>query len=269
LPDKAVRLGQLITNPRKPAEIVGNGPLEIPDSPTHLEERTEEDVVFQKMIGRAAGLGFSAAVLSYLPFGIAGDTQRGTGYQYEIKKVHETVFRPSNSYVQQSVFQSDVLKYLAENGYRKSIYMIVGIRVGCDAIVTHSRDSKMGGKLSATVPGASLGIPVDLGVKAQLTQKETTFEQKRIPDSFVFAYRLREIRYFKKTKSTRDLEFARGADLHDLHGGTSIRHYTSSETIYLGTPDEIEIDGISGRDYEEDEDDSNIIGGCVIVPAEE
>ena len=61
-------------------------------------------------------------------------------------------------------------------------------------------------------------------------------------------------------------EFTKGADLHDLHGRhipVSIKPPTS--TVVVGIEDEIEIDGISGADFEEDEDDSMIIDGCVVV----
>ena len=44
----------------------------------------------------------------------------------------------------------------------------------------------------------SIGIPVDLGAKFRKGGTNLTYEGKQIPDSFVFAYRLREIRYFKK-----------------------------------------------------------------------
>ena len=88
------------------------GPLE-----TKITGRHEEDVVFQKRMGGSIGLGFSAAVLSLLPFGVSDTKQKETIHQYEIKKVEEQMFFPRSMYVQQSILQPEVLSHLAQHRY--------------------------------------------------------------------------------------------------------------------------------------------------------
>jgi len=229
-----------------------------------LEESHEEDVKVTKEISRAAGLGFSANVLSLFPFGIAGDTNHGTGHKWEIKRVDEKSFRPSRLYVQQSVFQPDVLSYLAEKSYRKSLYMIVGVRIGRDAKITHTKTREVGGNFNATVPLTPAGVPADLAGKLYGSKHEDIYERKSIPGSFVFAYRLREIRYIKKINIVKDIDYTKKADLHNLHAKVIHRSITREPT-YIGTADEIEVKGISGADFEEDRDDTTIVDGCVIV----
>jgi len=270
-PDTAIRLGQLITNPRKPTEYLANGALTIGPQERVVDSGTKEDFVFRKQREREFGIGFSAAVLSLLPFGMDGDRHRNTAHHFKIKTVEEQMFLPSREYVQKSVLQQEVLDRLARHWYRKSLYMIVGIRVAYGgAEVIHETKYGNGGKLSVTVPGGLTGIPVDLGVNFKAKAIDDSYERKCISSSFVFAYRLREIRYFKNTKSIKDVEFTKGAELHDLHATTmskSSLHMSpaAGEPAYRGAVDEIIIDGITEGDFEEDKDDSMIVDGCVMV----
>ena len=75
-PDTAIRLGQLITDPRDPAESLANGPLTIESLGTVVDSGTKRDYVFRKQRERELGIGFSAAVWSLLPFGLEGDFSR-------------------------------------------------------------------------------------------------------------------------------------------------------------------------------------------------
>ena len=182
-----------------------------------FEEQQMEDVVFHKKIERSAGLSFSTTVLSLLPFGIATDTKNNMSYKYEIKRVDEKVFRPSPLYVQKSMLQPEVLGYLAERRYRQSVYMIVGIRIGRDAKITNGHEVEAGGDVDITVPGAATGIPVDLSAGVHVRRAEEMGQRRHIPDSFVFAYRLREIRYRKKKGTWEATQYTTGAELAHLH----------------------------------------------------
>jgi hypothetical protein len=146
-PDTAIRLGQLITDPRQPADSLQRAPLEIGPEETTMDSH-EHNVISQTHADSSFDIGLSAAVLSLLPFGLAGDKNRNTTYRYEIKKVEGRMFLPSPEYVSRSVLQPEVLHYLARHRYRKSLYMIVGIRVGFNAEFTHERKYKRGGHLN-------------------------------------------------------------------------------------------------------------------------
>jgi hypothetical protein len=206
-------------------------------------------------------------VLSLLPFAIAGDSKRNRSYKYEIKTVDEKLFRPSPLYVQKSMLQPEVLTYLAERGYRKSVYMIVGIRIGRDAKISYGRDIDTHGHVSVTAPGAVTGIPIDLSGEVHAKRAQEMGQEQRIREPFVFAYRLREIRYWKKTKIWKDHAYTRGAELANLDSGESIATIVPEpEVKYVGTEDEIEVEGIAGMDFIEDEEDTRSEDGCIIVP---
>jgi hypothetical protein len=253
-------------DPRQPAEILGPGPLPIEEEEMRLENSEKENVAFSKAITKSIGLGFSAAILSVLPFGIKGDRQSGTAHHYEIKRVEERVFRPSPSYVHQSVLQPEVLSFLATKVYRKRVYMVVGVRIGHDAVIIHERGKEIGGKFSASAPGFATGIPVDLAAKIDARRRNDLYQREHLPDSFVFAYRLREIRYFKKSKRTQDISYIKDADLlHDIRSNKVSPRPVIPETKYIGSADEIEIDGIAGVDLREEVENADIVDGCIIV----
>lgn len=224
------------------------------------------DIVFQKQIRKTLDLGFSAAVLSLLPFGLSGENQTDRTHRYEIERVEERFFQPTPSYVRKSVSQPEVLAYLSKHKYRKSLFMIVGIKIGFNARITHSKSNALKTGVDATVPGALTGIPVDLTGDFGFQSMGNCYEQKVIPNTFVFAYRLREVRYFKAHGLTTDTEYTKGAELHDLH---TPRNYSSSpglqEPNYSGVEDEIEIEGLACEDYEEDDFDSEVLDNCILV----
>ena len=72
----------------------------------------KDDVEVTKEIGHAAGLGFSVNVFKFASLQYCGGHESRTSHKREIEKVVEKIFRPSRLYVQQSLFQPDVLRKL-------------------------------------------------------------------------------------------------------------------------------------------------------------
>ena len=267
LPETAIRLGQLIVDPRKPWESLQDNILEIDRSDTTTEVQVEEDFVFQKDSERKFDIGFSAAVLNLLPFGFGGETQKGESHQFIIQKVESRTFRPSRHYVRMSVLQPEVLRYLARHHYNKSLFMIVGIKIGFNGEIKRFKKSKKGGSLNASqpLPSSLSPLPLDFGVTFGQKKMTHYYESRRILSSFVFAYRLREVRYYKSSFS--DFDFTKGAELHCLYttvSSISVRPVVKEPT-YVGKEDEVDIDGLFKSDFEEDEIDTRVVDGCIMV----
>jgi hypothetical protein len=227
----------------------------------------EKDTIFQTSSQNNLNIGFSASVSQLLPFTIAGGKRSSTNHRYEIQKVESQIFYPTQTYVRNTVAQPQVLKYLAEHKYHKSLFMIVGIKVGYDGQITQETKRKSGPQFNISVPSSLTGIiPLDFGAKFRIVRGIKRYQQKVLP-SFVFAYRLREIRYFKRDGSTRQTEYTKGAVLHGLDSDISLvaEQTGDHEPNFLGVEDEIEIQGLAGEDFAEDEDDSMIIDGFIMV----
>ena len=265
-PETAIRLGQLITDPRKPEERLDSTPLAIDAKERVFSGPTKHDVLYEKEINKDSGLGFSATVLSFLPFSIGGDKGTGTTHRFQIKKVEEKFFDPSADYVHKSVLQPAVLGYLAKNGYRKSLYMIVGIRTGHDATIEHGKSSKVGGNVNISISGAPIGVPVDVGANATISRDNKVQEHLSIPNEFVFAYRLREVRYFKNKQSVVTTLHTKQADLHDLNAPKVAPKIKEATQSFHGTADEIVVEGIAAKDLIITRGEGiKVIDGCVMV----
>ena len=78
---------------------------------------------------------------------------------------------------------------------------------------------------------------------------------------------MREIRYSKRSGYIKQHEFVKGANLHDAHGQRLIHSGEGTKILeeFIGVEQELEINGIFGTDFEEDEDDSMIIDNCMII----
>ena len=164
--------------------------------------KPEMGVVFERRTGRSYSAGFSVSVMSLLPFSLAGRRSESQTHRYEIEKVEERMFVPSENYVRQSMLQAEVLHYLAKYRYRKSIYMVVGTKVAIGGKISYTTEYDGDANLAATLPGVAVGIPAEVGGKISAGMLNHRNEQKEITGAFVFAYRLREIRIHKRRGSS-------------------------------------------------------------------
>ena len=194
-PEIRIRLGQLIADPRKPDEYLGDGPLPPGPKDTKIAGRMEERIIYDSKNARNVDLGFSASVLSTLPFKLGGDKQKSNDSRLEINSAEEQLFVPSDTYVLNSIKQPKVLRALAESGYSKSVFMLVGLKIASAGSITHEMKRGGGGGFDVTVPGAIIGGSVHVGAEAKINMTSGVLQKKTVSYPFVFAYRLREIRY--------------------------------------------------------------------------
>ena len=138
-----------------------------------------------------------------------------------------------------------------------------------DSEITHSQQREHAGGIKATVPGSLVGIPLDLGADTRLENDKRFTQKMHLSNAFVFAYRLRKIRYSRSRAAARAIEYPKG-NLYQFGGpDPAPRKETTSETnpdiIYKGVQNEIGRVSVPDFDYEEDEADTRIVDGCIIV----
>lgn len=260
-----VRLGQLIHDPRHPAERVGREPLEFGPGDTVHELCTETNFTYAQLTHRRFDIGLGATIMSFLPFGIRGQYSASDGKLFEIERVESRLLEPSDSYVQKTLTKPSVREYLAAKYYKKPLYMIVGVKVGRNARILQGRFNLTGGTVSADVPISLSGIPVDPSVDASITTSRFQGVQRQLPDSFVFAYRLREVRYSIKVHlSQLGRTLTRGARLHSFDSSGFMAD--AEEGLEENGPSEVEFDGLSESDaVTENILGGNVVGGCLLV----
>ena len=263
--DTMVRLGQLIDDPRRPDERVGREPLEFgPDDKVH-KLSSETNFTFIQAANRVWDIDIGATIMSFLPFGIRGHYSATSGKLFEIERIDSQSLDPSDDYVERSLRKPSVREYLAAYRYQKPLYMIVGIKVGRNARIIQGRFSKVRGKVSVDVPGYLGGIPVDPKVELGVGTSRLHGVKRDVLESFVFAYRLREVRYSVKLHLSRlGRIWTKGARLHSAEASDNMLN--AGEIEENDVEEEIECDGLSGRDVsEESVPCGNMIDGCILL----
>ena len=133
-----------------------------------------------------------------------------------------------------------VAEYIVEPKFKKSIYMITGVKIARGADVKQERSEEAGPLLRVGVNGTTALSPVAAGPEVTISSSgpETIFS--RGSSGFVFAYRLREI-YYSKGK-VKHREHNKGA----LQGLSSSSTKESEEKTSVIPP--LEILGYAGED---------------------
>ena len=196
-----------------------------------------------------------------ISFGVLASTDRNLSHQYEIERVVEKTFYPTADYVHKSIFQENVLKYLESQWFRRSLYMIVGLRVAFNTKITHERRVNRAAGLKA---GGGLP-PATVELQDRVEQKYGLFEQKHISSGFLFAYRMRKVRYSKSSQSAAGWEYDKGELFALQDSDTKGSAQPSHLREYNGPREQITSVKLEEFDYEEDEEDTRIVDGCIIV----
>jgi hypothetical protein len=202
--------------------------------------------------------------MSLLPFGVRGQYSASEGKLFEIERVESQILEPSDDYVQQTLTKPSVREYLAAKCYRQPLYMIVGVKVGRNARIIQGRFNLTGGTVFAEVPGFVSGIPVDPKLDLSIGTSRFQGVKRQLAESFVFAYRLREVRYSIKVHLSRlGRTLTRGARLHSAESSSVMVDADRIEES--DREEEIEYDGLSEQDALEDVPCGKVVDGCILV----
>ena len=242
-----IALGSIITSPAKP-EIPLNPPLPIDNTLMPISEKHEDNwkhEISKFQVGRVGlWLSFLQAII-----GISADAgikyENGTTNVYQFRRLYTRTFWPTRAYVVESVMAPEVQAFLASGWFRHNVYMITGISVAVGATMTCSALRKRGLYLHIGVDGTTFGVPSGAGPHADLESSHTEAVSFDGGSDFVFAFRLREIRYTAR-KGITQRDFTKGA-LYGLENE-------------VDGASEISRSGTKGRDKDKEEPQFELLG---------
>ena len=162
------------------------------------------------------------------------------GDTYGFKRLDTDFIDPTTEYYTQSVLVPSVAEYIVEPKFKKSIYMITGVKIARGADVEQARSEEAGAHLRVGVNGTTALFPVAAGPEVTISSSGSETTSSKGSSGFVFAYRLREI-YYSKGK-VKHREHNKGA-LQDLSGSSTKK---SEENVSVIPP--LEILGYAGED---------------------
>ncbi|KAH7309955.1 hypothetical protein BKA65DRAFT_168111 [Rhexocercosporidium sp. MPI-PUGE-AT-0058] len=117
---------------------------------------------------------------------------------YKFEELITKTISPSLTQIQAIFKEPDVQQCLKDSRFRDNLYMITGIKIARGADIAVSKIKSRGGNLNFGIDTTPFGVPIKVGPDIEISSEVgQSFEEKHTED-FVFAYRLREIRYRRK-----------------------------------------------------------------------
>ncbi|BCS19933.1 uncharacterized protein APUU_20366A [Aspergillus puulaauensis] len=195
-PNTTITLGKLIVNPLTP-----EGPPYLdPALPIPPGATTEFNYPWTREVSheRSGMVGLFGSFMANV--GLGGDVSAQFDRQHksrvEVARLQTVKFEPGDEYLEKTLNGKLNLRYLKESGFRKSIYVVTGVKVAYGGKTTVSKGRGTGGEGNL---GISPGVPgLELGPKAGLSWKNEESEEIGEPIDFVYAFRLNKVRYSRR-----------------------------------------------------------------------
>lgn len=246
-PSSNISLGRIWTDPSDPGTCINpDGPLPFPSN-MQVQHGHKTDWRHKTSGEHKGVIGIWARFLQVV--GLDAEARvtwhNSNGDTYEFKKLDTDFIDPTTEYYKQSVLAPSVAQYIVETKFRKSIYMITGVKIARGADVEQARSEEAGTHLRIGVNGTTAGSPVAAGPEVSISSSGSETTSSKGSSDFVFAYRLREI-YYSKGK-VKHREHNKGA-LQDLSGSSTEK---SKGDVFVNLPLEIlgyAVEDVSGED---------------------
>jgi hypothetical protein len=261
-PSGPIFLGAIIKSPRSP-EL----PLNSKTSPRlqtlQIHETSTTDTTRQLYRDRNGKVGLYAEFLSGLPFGL--DASVGTNWdngdfeQYKFKELITRSIFPSQGEIA-AIFADPVIQArIKDSMFRDNLYMVTSVKIARGADVVIGKIRERGGNLHFGADLTPLSVPIKVGPDLEGSRSHGQKAKEKHAGEFVFAYRLREIRYRRKALEEQR-EYLKG-DLmgHDQKKKEEERREVESEAVLIGLngmdvdSEEVDADNVPVLDDDGDE----------------
>ncbi|KAL2067622.1 hypothetical protein VTL71DRAFT_15718 [Oculimacula yallundae] len=198
-PNGPIFLGSIIKSPRSP-ELSVNGKT----SPL----LSALDVVVTKVIDSSRQIthngkgktGVWVEFLSGMGIGaeVSGNWDDIEQSTYKFDELITQTIAPSFAEIVAIFNEPDVQQFLKDSRFRDNLYMITGIKIARGADIAVSKIKSKGGNFNFGIDTTPFGVPIKIGPDVEISKEAGQSYEEKHTDDFVFAYRLREIRYRKK-----------------------------------------------------------------------
>ncbi|KAL8658672.1 MAG: hypothetical protein Q9226_000842 [Calogaya cf. arnoldii] len=224
--------------------------------PIASHEETDWKLILEKHKGGSIGLWGSFLQV----MGAGGDVGFTLGIidvrTYQFDRLETQTFWPTEEYVKASVASKPVQDFLKSKKFFHNVYMVTSIKIAHGANISRSAIRNHGVFAQLGVDGTTAGIPISAGPQGNLewgTSKTSSFDRE---SGFVFAFRLREVRYTTR-RGLKQSEFVKGA-LFGLDDSTLDEVQAGEDAgIDLEESREFELMGLADDDVRADDVDES------------
>jgi len=189
-PNGLLALGNIILSPKQPVPPLAPAPT----APLPHVSSSKENFTWTHTHSKSVKLGLWTKFVELLNLHASTDTLRTVQEVYSFARMDTTEFFPDESFVRDAMAAPAVIEYLARQRFRKSVYMVVGIKVVAGAQVRTVRQAEYGGGIGGSVYlTLAGGLPFAVGADSEGRagqQEEVGFTDRK---EFVFAFRVRRV----------------------------------------------------------------------------
>ncbi|KAJ3958536.1 hypothetical protein N0V92_004864 [Colletotrichum tropicale] len=214
-PEGPIKLGNIITSVKKPHLPISCIPPLDEDGVFRTQKRS---VKYTKEKMQSGKFSILTKFLSILGFGIdvGAEVTKCDEESFIFNTIDTTQFNPSPTYLQHSIENTNVRRFLQATSYRKPVYVITGIKVVKGAEANTSKSRGIGGNIAVEVDGTLLSggtVPVGEGpgVEGKVYDKKGTSWGGS--SDFVFAFRVSRVFVNKADQVSSEEEYLKGAML--------------------------------------------------------
>jgi hypothetical protein len=169
-------------------------PLSIPhDAISTFVQAPFEEVV---PLSRKLSGGLLVTFLSSIGFELSGNRDKVTKRTVSAKRVETKSFTSTEELLNASLVLPAVEVHLGALGLRhKRLFIVTGVKIASGASISESEGQTYGASLMVGFDGSGMGISISVGPKVEGSKERSREVTWECEESFVFAYRLREIRF--------------------------------------------------------------------------
>lgn len=197
LPDKDIRLGSILPmardtkrpNPRQP--LTAALTLTADDISTQEFTAWKWDSDSSRSIG--GGVFADLSIITGIGAGVEGSRSYTRGLAIECDRVVQTTFRPSQTSIAKAVSDQTVAAILKKL-VRPSVYIITGVMVAHGANIEVRKGHSRSGGAHASADVTQVGVPVNAGVKGDVSRDQNSTLVQAPKEDFVLAYQLLRVR---------------------------------------------------------------------------
>ncbi|KAL2833778.1 hypothetical protein BDW59DRAFT_138164 [Aspergillus cavernicola] len=210
-PECPLVLGQILARPDDPLYPLNAGNVIAPlDGPLITSPPATGFSASRSQL-KERGFKVWAKLSDLFPVGANGQVGSRSGMEdlFTIERVETSFFLPSPAYLEESLKCEAVRRYLDGSRWRKSLFIVTGIKVARNAKVRSSMANRRNAGGEISVDTTQIGVPLSAGGGAESnteSNENTSFES----DGFLLAFEVREIKC-SKSKPPKTKPYTKGA----------------------------------------------------------
>ena len=248
LPNKDIRLGSILPmirdtkrpNPRQPLTAA----LTLTTDDISTQEFTPWKWDSDSSFSVGGGVFADLSIITGIGAGVEGSRSHTRGLAIECDRVVQTTFRPTQTSIAQAVSDQTVTAILKKL-VRPSVFVVTGVMVAHGAKIEVKKGQSRSGGAYASANVTQVGVPINTGVKGDVSRDQNSTLVQAPKEDFVLAYQLLRVRkkFDRSLDAVEENRWALFSDDGDEEG----------ENDFV---EELDLDQVTvGFEWEDDDDD--------------